>query len=59
MGDFLQSVARLLPLTYLGDALRQVMVDGIPFAPLYVCVAVLLAWLVGCLLVAARFFKWQ
>jgi ABC-2 type transport system permease protein len=59
MGDFLQSIARLLPLTYLGDALRQVMVDGIPFAPLYVCVAVLLAWLVGSFLVAARFFKWQ
>jgi ABC-2 type transport system permease protein len=59
MGDFLQSIARLLPLTYLGDALRQVMVDGIPFAPLYVCVAVLGAWLVGCFLVAARFFRWQ
>jgi ABC-2 type transport system permease protein len=59
MGDFLQSIARLLPLTYLGDALRQVMVDGIPFAPLGVCVAVLAAWLAGSLLVAARFFRWQ
>jgi ABC-2 type transport system permease protein len=59
MGDFLQTIARLLPLTYLGDALRQVMVDGIPFAPLAVCVAVLFAWLVGSFLVAARFFRWQ
>ena len=41
MGDFLQTVARLMPLTYLADALRQVMVDGIPFASLGVCVAVL------------------
>ena len=43
MADALQTVARLLPLTYLGDALRQVMVDGTPFAPLWVCVAVLLS----------------
>ena len=46
MPDALQTVARLLPLTYLGDALRQVMVDGTPFAPLWVCVAVLAVWLV-------------
>ena len=29
MPQFLQSVARLIPLTYLADALRQVMVGGI------------------------------
>ena len=59
MGDALQTVAKLLPLTYLGDALRQVMVEGTPFAPLWVCVLVLLAWLAGCFAVAARFFRWQ
>ena len=59
MGDVLQTIARLIPLTYLADALRQVMVDGIPFAPLWVCVAVLVAWLAGCFAVAARFFRWQ
>ena len=31
---WLQSIARLIPLTYLADALRQVMVDGTAFAPL-------------------------
>ena len=41
-------IARLIPLTYLADALRQVMVGGTPFAPLAVCAAVLLAWLVVC-----------
>ena len=59
MGDALQTVARLLPLTYLGDALRQVMVDGTPFAPLWVCTLVLLVWLVACFGIAARFFRWQ
>ena len=41
MPDFLQTIARLIPLTYLADALRQVMVGGAAFAPLYVCAAVL------------------
>src|SRR5262245_34598559 len=59
MGDALQTVAKLLPMTYLGDALRQVMVDGTPFAPLTVCAAVLVGWLVVCFAISARFFKWQ
>jgi ABC-2 type transport system permease protein len=56
---FLQSVARLLPLTYLGDALRQVMVNGTQVAPLGVDLAVLAGWLVVCLAVAARSFRWE
>jgi ABC-2 type transport system permease protein len=59
MPDALKAVARLLPLTYLNDALRQVMVDGTPFAPLWFCVAFLAVWLVGCLVIAGRWFKWQ
>jgi ABC-2 type transport system permease protein len=55
----LQTVARLIPLTYLSDALRQVMVGGAAFAPLYVCVAVLVGWLVACFAIAARKFQWQ
>lgn len=55
----LQTVARALPLTYLGDALRQVMVGGAPFTPLWICVAVLVAWLVACFGIAARTFRWQ
>ena len=45
MGDALQTVAKFLPLTYLGDALRQVMVDGTPFAPLATCAS--RCWLPG------------
>jgi ABC-2 type transport system permease protein len=55
----LQTVARLIPLTYLSDALRQVMVGGAAFAPLSVCVAVLVGWLVVCFAIAARKFQWQ
>ena len=59
MPQFLQAVARIIPLTYLADALRQVMVGGAPFAPLWVCVAVLVGWLVVCFGIASRKFRWQ
>jgi ABC-2 type transport system permease protein len=59
MPDVLQGVARVIPLTYLSDALRQVMVGGAPFAPLWVCAAVLVGWLAVCFAIAARTFRWQ
>jgi ABC-2 type transport system permease protein len=59
MPEVLRLVAVFLPLTYLGDALRQVMVDGIPFVPLWVDVVVLAAWMVGSFAVSARFFRWE
>jgi ABC-2 type transport system permease protein len=59
MPDALRAVARVMPLTYLGDALRQVMVEGTPFSPLWVCFAVLAVWLVASFGIAARFFRWQ
>ncbi|HEX5823239.1 MAG TPA: ABC transporter permease [Candidatus Limnocylindrales bacterium] len=59
MPDALRTIARALPLTYLGDGLRQVMVDGTPFSPLWVCFAVLIGWLVVCFGIAARYFRWQ
>jgi ABC-2 type transport system permease protein len=55
----LQVVARFLPLTYLSDALRQVMVNGTAFSPLWVCFAVLIGWTAVCFGISARFFKWQ
>ena len=55
----LQTVARLIPLTYLSDALRQVMVGGAAFASLGVCAAVLVGWLVACFVIASRKFQWQ
>jgi ABC-2 type transport system permease protein len=58
MPEVLKGVARVLPLTYLADGLRQVMVGGTPFAPLWVCVAVLAGFLILCFAIAARFFRW-
>ena len=59
MPDWLQPVAAILPLTYLGDALRQTMVGGAAYVPLQVDVLVLGVWLVGSFLISARFFRWQ
>jgi ABC-2 type transport system permease protein len=59
MPQFLQIIARVIPLTYLADALRQVMVGGAPFAPLWLCFAVLGAWLVVCFGIASWKFRWQ
>jgi ABC-2 type transport system permease protein len=59
MPDWLRGVATFMPLTYLGDALRQVMVGGTPFQPLGVDALVLAGWLAVTLLISARFFRWQ
>ena len=59
MPDWMQTISRVLPLTYLADALRQVMVGASPFVPLGACFAILAGWLVVCLALSARFFRWQ
>ena len=56
---FLTPVVRALPLTYLADAVRQVMINGTPDFPITVDLGVLAAWVVVCTLLAARFFKWE
>jgi len=59
MAPPLQAVARFMPLTYLSDALRQIMVNGAAFSPLWVCFVVLAGWTVVCFGISARFFRWQ
>ena len=59
MPDWLRGVATFMPLTYLGDALRQTMVGGTPFVPLGLDALVLAGWLAVTLGISARFFRWQ
>jgi ABC-2 type transport system permease protein len=59
MPSVLRPVAAVMPLTYLGDGLRQVMVGGSAYAPLGVDFAILIGWLVICLGISARFFRWE
>jgi ABC-2 type transport system permease protein len=58
--EWLQPIIYAMPLTYLGDALRQVMVEGSSaLFPLWLDATVLAAWLVISLLIAFRFFRWE
>lgn len=52
-------IIKLLPLTYLGDALRQITVQGAPDFPLALDIGVLAAWAIVCGLLSARLFKWE
>jgi ABC-2 type transport system permease protein len=60
MPEFLLPVVRAIPLTYLADAFRQVMV-GLPatFSSVAQATGILLAWLVGSFLLAVRLFRWE
>ena len=58
--EWLQPVIKAIPLTYLGDALRQAMVPGASqLFPLTIDLVVLTAWLLVSLFVAFRFFRWE
>lgn len=48
-----------MPLTYLTDLLRQVMVAAPPLNPLWLDFAVLSGWLVAFLALAARLWRWE
>ncbi|MEO7000611.1 MAG: ABC transporter permease [Ktedonobacterales bacterium] len=56
---FLAPIVRAMPLTYLADAFRQVSVGSVPDFPIWLDVAVLLAWAIVCAVLASRFFKWE
>ncbi len=49
----------LVPLNYLGDALRQTMVDAIPIHSATTNATVLVAWVVVMTILSVRFFSWD
>ncbi len=57
--DFLGQIGRIMPLTYLADAMRQTMVNAPALAPLSVDVAIVGGWMVVCLAISVRFFRWE
>ncbi|MGE5550895.1 MAG: ABC transporter permease [Bacteroidota bacterium] len=59
MPKFLAPVVKAMPLTYLGDALRQVMVGMSPQYPLLLEVGILAGWLVVSMIVAVIFWRWE
>lgn len=57
--SFMRPVVDAIPVTYLGDGLRQVMVNATPLHSLTIDAAVLGGWLVVCLVLSIRLFKWE
>lgn len=54
-----QPFIKALPLTATNDALRAVMLRGVELPGLMPQLAVLLAWMVGCYVIALRIFRWR
>jgi len=59
MPQWIQPVVAIMPLTYLADALRQIMVGAPPTYPLVLDFAVMAGWLVVSGILAVRFFRWE
>ena len=57
--SFIEPVVKILPLTYMNDALRQIMVDGTPLYAMSTDIFVMVGWAVVCLAITIRFFKWD
>lgn len=57
--DLLQPVAAVLPLSFVVDALREIIIDGVPLTALAHDVAGMALWLVAALLLALRLFSWK
>lgn len=55
---FLMPVIRALPLTYLNDALRQIVNNGADLAGVQTDILILAAWMVAALLLSTRAFRW-
>jgi ABC-2 type transport system permease protein len=59
MPGWTRPIVDAIPLTFLADALRQLMVQAAPLYGLTTDFAVLAAWAIGCTVLAVRFFKWE
>ncbi len=59
MPDYIKPVVKAIPLTYLGDALRQVMVGAVPEHSMQTNLLVLSSWLIVTFLVAVKFWRWE
>jgi ABC-2 type transport system permease protein len=55
----LQYVANALPSTHMNDALRMVFFQGAGLGDIWKDLLVMAGWLVACLVISVKFFKWE
>ncbi len=59
MPDYIKPVVKAIPLTYLGDALRQTMVGASAEYAMQTNILVLLGWLLATMLISVKLWKWE
>lgn len=59
MPGFMRPIMEAIPLTYLGDSLRQIMVESSALHAHWINIGVLSGWFVVSLGIAVRFFRWE
>lgn len=57
--EMIQPVAAVLPLSFVVDALREIIIDGVPLTMLPGEVAGMALWLLAALFLAVRLFSWK
>ncbi len=57
--SWLQPICKILPLTYLNDALRKVAFEGQGLWDVHTQILIILAWGVGVYILAIKVFKWE
>ena len=59
MPDYIKPIVKVIPLTYLGDAFRQIMVGAPPEYTMMTNILVLLGWLLVTVIVTIKFWRWE
>ena len=59
MPGWIRPLVDVIPLTYLGDALRKTMIDAGSYFSMTRNITILVVWLVVCGVLAVRFFRWE
>jgi len=57
--NWLDSAAKILPSTQMGDALRAVAYNGAGIGDIWQKLAMMGAWIAVCLMISIRFFRWE
>jgi ABC-2 type transport system permease protein len=57
--NFLGHIANALPSTQMSDALRMVAYSGAVLADIWQNLAIMLAWILVCLAISLKFFRWE
>ncbi len=59
MPGFMKPVVKAIPMTYFADSLRQIMIQASPVSSMTLNLFVLCGWLIVCMLLSIKLFRWE